>query len=169
MRRELYETASNKRGSGSASQLGAFRRIAPVLHRSIAVSACQTKKRCDKVRKILVVAIICVGWPAIAGWFGPPIALPGVSKAYHGHYTFRREVSAFKPCDLDERWWVHSGSELLREQLTWPNGIVGGELYIEVEGIVSKRGSFGHLGAYDRQLEIQKVSFAGAPRKTCSQ
>jgi hypothetical protein len=121
------------------------------------------------MRRIVVVAIVVVGSPAIAGWFGAEIAQPGVPKAYHGHYTFRREVSAFKPCDLDERWWVDDGSGALREHLTAPDGSVGGERYVEVEGIVSERGSFGHLSAYDRQLEIQKVLLVEFPRKACSQ
>ena len=122
-----------------------------------------------RARHAVVMAIIVLASEAISGGFGSKIAKPGASETYHGHYTFHREVSSFKPCGSDEQWWVDRGSETLRKHLTWPDGRVDGELYVEVVGIVSKRGSFGHLGAYDRELEIQSVSLKDAPRKTCSQ
>jgi hypothetical protein len=116
-------------------------------------------------RRAVLVAIVVLASLFIFGC----IAQPGVSKTYHGHYKFRREVLSLKPCDLEELWWVDQGSEILREHLTGPDGSVGGELYIEVTGIVSERGSFGRFGAYDRKLVIQSVSLLETPRKHCSQ
>jgi hypothetical protein len=116
-------------------------------------------------RRAVLVAIVVLASPAIFGC----IAQPDVAKTYHGHYQLLRGVSSLKPCDLEELWWVYQGTEFLREHLAGPDGPVGGELYIEVTGIVSERGSFGRFGAYDRMLEIQSVSLLGAPRKHCSQ
>lgn len=92
---------------------------------------------------------------------------PNVSKVFQGHYTKRFEIDSFRPCGQDEDWWVKHETDALIRAVTNANGMVGGELYVEVEGTVSDRGSYGHLGAYDREIRVSKVLRTEAPRKTC--
>lgn len=88
---------------------------------------------------------------------------------YHGHYEKRSEVDAFVPCEISERWWVEDPQQLLLPHVTWSDGHVGGEIYVEVQGVVSEPGRYGHLGAYDRILTVREVMRTDALRKTCSQ
>lgn len=90
------------------------------------------------------------------------VARPGVPTLYRGHYTFGFEVSEFRPCGSDERWWVTNGD--WREKLNNPQY---NEHYLEVEGVVSERGRYGHRGAYDRELEIRELRLSDGPRKAC--
>jgi len=93
----------------------------------------------------------------------------GVPSKFCGHYENRFEVDSFRPCGLDERWWVNHETDALIRAVTAPDGRIGGEAYVELEGHVGERGSYGHLGAYDRQLTVQKVLRAQEPRKACSE
>jgi hypothetical protein len=92
----------------------------------------------------------------------------GVPSKFCGHYEKGFEVDSFRPCGLDERWWVNHETDALIRAVTHPDGSVGGEAYVELQGEVGERGSYGHLGAYERELTVRKVILAEPPRKACS-
>src|SRR6185369_12358640 len=77
---------------------------------------------------------------------------PEVMSEFRGHYEHRFEVDSFRPCGLNERWRVKHKTDALVRAVTHPDGTIGGELYVELRGVVTDRGHYGHLGAYDREL-----------------
>ena len=92
------------------------------------------------------------------------VAKPGVPAIYEGYFEFRREVSEFRPCHSDERWWVQHGGEV-HQQMQAPE--YPGH-HVEFEGVVSERGEYGHLGAYERELEVREVRYSGGIQKACN-
>ena len=65
-----------------------------------------------------------------------------------------RELEAFRPCGRDEEWWVTWADELRARAEAIPEG---GSVYAVVRAHVSPEGSFGHLGAFRRQLSVVEV------------
>lgn len=70
-----------------------------------------------------------------------------------GFYTWGFEVSAFQECGNDESWWVGMDAGLGQRHRE-----IGTRQYqpifVVVDGEVSGRGQYGHLGAYDRQIDV---------------
>jgi hypothetical protein len=83
---------------------------------------------------------------------------------FRGYYTKGSEVSVFSPCGRRELWWVTGHIEPLLAAVTSPRGLVGGTIYTEFTGELSPPGSFGHLGAYRRQVTVQDMAVARAPK-----
>jgi hypothetical protein len=81
----------------------------------------------------------------------------GVSTVYRGHYTKGFEINDFVLCGGSQRWWVTGDEMPLIKALTSPAGMVGGTIYAEVRGHLTRRGSFGHLGAYPHELVVERV------------
>jgi hypothetical protein len=93
----------------------------------------------------------------------------GTRTVFRGHYESRFEVDSFRPCGRNERWWVRHETDELVRAVTHPDGTFGGEVYAELEGTVTDRGTYGHLGAYDRELTVLKVVHVETPRKACDE
>ena len=96
----------------------------------------------------LLIPVLC-----FIGCHSTDMVVPSPDNSYHGHYTYGFEVSSFMPCGSSERWWVSAETRGLRTQL----GERAGTVYAEVRGEISKRGSYGHLGAYSRELTVLEV------------
>lgn len=73
-----------------------------------------------------------------------------------GRLSFGFEVSAFKPCGVDEIWWV-SGPESLYRQYNEIADTEYEEVYARLRGVKSKKGEYGHLGAYQREFTVSQV------------
>lgn len=75
---------------------------------------------------------------------------------YRGHYSVGFEKREFVPCGSPERWWATGP---LAASLAVQAGTDRGEgtIFVEWRGKKSSRGHFGHLGVYDRELEVRKV------------
>ena len=79
---------------------------------------------------------------------------------FEGLVAYGFEMSGFTPCDREEDWWVTGpASGELFERYT---GVVepGSEYapaYARVRGEISRRGEYGHVGAYDREIEVLEV------------
>jgi len=75
-----------------------------------------------------------------------------------GRVTFGFEEAGFRPCNSDEQWWV-VGDEGVKLQEKWSD--LGLEWYqpgyAEVRGDRSGLGEYGHLGAYQRELDVKEV------------
>ena len=76
---------------------------------------------------------------------------------------FGFEISEFKPCGIDEVWWVGTFPE--GEQIEFETT----PQYLEVFGMVTPKGTYGHLGAYKREIHIHEILVRDIPRKDCNQ
>lgn len=68
----------------------------------------------------------------------------------------------FEPCDGAGKWWFAIKDTKERKRLfeaisQQGNLGWGGEFYIELHGTVSEKGRYGHLGAYEREINVQKI------------
>ena len=82
-----------------------------------------------------------------------------------GMYVSSFERSDFRPCGVDEHWWLSGDAyseiekfilkhKLRKTEDDWyPNSPV----YIEVHGTMSESGKWGHLGTYQRELSATKL------------
>ena len=69
---------------------------------------------------------------------------------YAGHFEFDFEKQVFRPCGSREEWWAWGMPAEL--QKTW-----GQRTFVVVEGELSGRGEFGHMGRYRRQIRVTSV------------
>lgn len=93
----------------------------------------------------------------------PDSTAPDESGEYAGHYSVGFEVSEFVPCGSDESWWLVGTAELVSQvQGDEPGGTPTTPVFVRVRGELSDPGSYGHLGAYDRQLTVTEVVEVGS-------
>ena len=79
------------------------------------------------------------------------VPVPAVSTGrYTGHFEFDFEKQVFRPCGRREEWWAWGMPADL--QKTW-----GQRTFVTVEGELSGRGEFGHMGRYRRQIRVTAV------------
>jgi hypothetical protein len=78
---------------------------------------------------------------------------------FSGMVTFGFEQSEFAPCDSDENWWVGAGAAAgtlsaryfeLQEPGQTP-------VFARVEGGITERGTYGHVGAYEREIRVDAL------------
>lgn len=68
------------------------------------------------------------------------------------------ESSKFEPCNKNEKWWVDAPQEFYKDYMSITDSRYKYiPIYIEVTGDVSVLGTYGHLGAYDREFTIIRV------------
>lgn len=80
---------------------------------------------------------------------------------YSGHFAYGFETSSFVPCEGGEKWWV-SGGAAYSQFISAYSAAVSDDYnyesaYAEIIGVISDKGSYGHLGAYDRELQVNEV------------
>jgi len=111
----------------------------------------------DRLRKNMILrmaqSLACGAALIFAGCTSSHEPASPSSGVFRGRYKRDFEVSSFTPCDSSERWWV-SGEVL---PLRAPLGEKTGTVYAEVRGDLSSKGSYGHLGAYSRELVVREV------------
>jgi len=79
------------------------------------------------------------------------------SDSIKGVFSSGFESSSFIPCNSNERWWTNGGNSQL---FSIYGGIASDAepfVFIQVEGDVSDIGLFGHLGLYDREINITQL------------
>ena len=82
-----------------------------------------------------------------------------------GLYVSAFERSDFMPCGLEEHWWLHGAVYSEIEKFIIENSLRknGGDwnpnlpVYIEVVGTKSKKGKWGHLGAYQHEFKATRL------------
>ena len=81
-------------------------------------------------------------------------------QVYEGHLSIGFETSAFTPCDASyrgERWWASGlppeGHARYRELTTKMYEPV----FLKVRAIRTRKGSYGHMGGYQRELTIVEL------------
>lgn len=77
-----------------------------------------------------------------------------------GLVSFGFEEAAFRPCNSDEQWWIVGDDETIIElQDKWTS--LGLEWYqpgyAEIKGERTGKGEYGHVGAYDREVDVKDV------------
>jgi hypothetical protein len=79
---------------------------------------------------------------------------------YLGEWEWRFETSSFASSDGRGPWWL-SGEGEVWEQISAPITQAGngpwGRVRLTVEGELSAPGTYGHLGAYERELRVTRV------------
>jgi hypothetical protein len=81
---------------------------------------------------------------------------PKPRQEFRGTYVVGDERMAFEPCGQHEQWWVGFSPEARRE--LEQSKISGwGRWNLRVSGTRSKKGAYGHLGAYPRVLTVEHV------------
>lgn len=77
-----------------------------------------------------------------------------------GRVSFGFEEAGFRPCGSDEQWWIVGSDDNINElQQKWNDlGLPWYEHgYAEVKGERTSKGEYGHLGAYDRELDVKDI------------
>jgi hypothetical protein len=75
---------------------------------------------------------------------------------FRGMYSAGFEVSAFRPCGSNEKWWV-SDPGPLHTAYNRLNPAPYQEIYAVVRGDTSGIGQVGHLGLYTRYLSVDSL------------
>jgi hypothetical protein len=92
------------------------------------------------------------------GVTGPRSLLPQRPAPLHaGVFSSGFEVEAFRPCGLDEAWWVVSLDARLAARYREVALTAYQPVYAVFRGEPSEKGSTGHLGRYDRTLRVVEV------------
>ncbi|MES1201846.1 MAG: hypothetical protein ABUS57_10410 [Pseudomonadota bacterium] len=87
-------------------------------------------------------------------------AAPQAKGTYTGTLDWSFETSAFRTDDGQGPWWLSA------EGNVWPQVVAPiqsastrpwGHLHITVEGTLSRRGHYGHLGRYEHELRVSRV------------
>jgi hypothetical protein len=87
-------------------------------------------------------------------------ACSGRSETRQGYVVLGFETSAFQPCGDAEQWWLSGDTDVMGElenAFADLGGTAGARLYVEVRGVLSREGSYGHLGAYPREFHVTEV------------
>lgn len=83
----------------------------------------------------------------------------GGSGQYAGYYVSSFERSLFKPATSSERWWLAGSYSCPNTNIDLlPAGGGATEpVFLVVNGQLSAKGKHGHMGAYDRLLEVTET------------
>ncbi len=87
-------------------------------------------------------------------------ACAGRSELRQGHVVLGFETSSFQPCGDAEQWWLSGDTDVMGElgkAFTDLGGTAEARLFVEVRGVLSREGSYGHLGAYPREFHVTEV------------
>ena len=83
----------------------------------------------------------------------------GRSLVHVGQMSFGFEEAAFRPCNSDEQWWITGGDVVGEMQSRYNDlGVAWYEpVYAKLKGDRSRKGQFGHLGAYQREFDVSDI------------
>ena len=125
---------------------------------------------------IAIRRILFVGYPALFVvlvvaiiYYNPFIF--SVEKTYSGVFRDSFETASFVPDGSNEKWWVANTHSIFSmfppapadSGTTEVVDLEGFTLRVTVLGKVSRRGHFGHLGKYDREIRLTKTISVGSP------
>ncbi len=83
----------------------------------------------------------------------------GEPQEYAGSFSYGFEVVAFKPCGTDEVWWVNGEPAAMTDLRARYAALTKTmqPVYVRARGLISERGTYGHLGGYQREFYLQDV------------
>ena len=88
------------------------------------------------------------------------------AKTYKGYYWIGWETVYFVELCKKEKWWV-TGNTKTVDEFVRKNQEKGNHkllkkispIYIEIKAKLSKKGSYGHLGGFPRNIKVSKVNY----------
>lgn len=87
-----------------------------------------------------------------------------------GVYDFHFETASFRPQGSEQNWWVVGADAEAQEALNAAirtharDGGPWGRVRLTIEGELSPPGRYGHMAAYDHEIQVTRViSAADAP------
>ena len=84
--------------------------------------------------------------------------VPPGQALYKGTLLFGFEVSSYKPCNMNESWWVTSDNdELFRKYQSVAQSHPQTTIFAALFGVPSDTGHYGHLGSYRRTFTVERV------------
>ena len=97
-------------------------------------------------------------------------------ETYKGLYVSAFERSDYMPCNSDEHWWLQGSVYSTIEKFIKDNSLRSGDgdwnpnvpVYIEVVGSKSNKGKWGHMGAYQYELNATDLIEISATNKCSS-
>src|SRR5262245_15903691 len=87
---------------------------------------------------------------------------PPVAASFYGFYRGGFEVSSFERSGSGDRWWVLTVTDW-SERYARLGFREYEPAFVAVDGLLSPPGTYGHLGAYTRQLEVTRVAVIHVP------
>jgi len=89
----------------------------------------------------------------------PTATLGGEPKDYAGTFRYGFEVISFKPCNSDEVWWLNGDAAPMIELRTRYEALTKKmePIHVQLRGLSSERGIYGHMGGYQREFYLQDV------------
>lgn len=83
-------------------------------------------------------------------------------RSWRGTYAWGFEESAFRSCGSTTRWWVTSSdadvsAQLVNTHRQLTNETMYAEVFVRFRGTLSERGTYGHVGAYERELDVTEI------------
>jgi hypothetical protein len=89
----------------------------------------------------------------------PTATLGGEPKDYTGTFRYGFEVISFKPCNSDEVWWLNGDAAAMTDLRTRYEALTQKmePVHVQLRGLSSERGIYGHMGGYQREFYLQDV------------
>lgn len=87
-------------------------------------------------------------------------ATPGGEPQDHaGSFRYGFEVISFEPCNSDEVWWLNGEAAAMKELRTRYAALTQTmqPVHVQLRGLISERGIYGHMAGYPRELYVQDV------------
>jgi hypothetical protein len=83
----------------------------------------------------------------------------GEPQDHSGSFTYGFEVIAFKPCNSTEVWWLNGDAAAMSDLRTRYAAITKTmqPVHVKLRGLISERGTYGHMGGYAREFYLQDV------------
>lgn len=97
--------------------------------------------------------------PTIPPRPSPTPTFSGPAQDYAGTFTYGFEVIAFKPCNSDEVWWLNGDIAPMKDLRTRYEALTQkmDPVHVQLRGLISERGIYGHMGGYQREFYVQAV------------
>jgi hypothetical protein len=105
------------------------------------------------MRRFFLASLAAFALAACAGTAAP------APQRFSGAWDFHFETSSFVTDDGDGPYWLSADGDVW-PQVTAPLTEAGGpwgRVHLVIEGELSAPGSYGHLGAYERELRVTRV------------
>ena len=89
----------------------------------------------------------------------PTATLGGEPQDYAGTFRYGFEVISFEPCNSNEVWWLNGEAAAMTKLRTRYEALTKTmqPVYVQLRGLISERGFYGHMGGYQREFYLQDV------------
>jgi hypothetical protein len=123
------------------------------------ITGCEAQITAHVMATLTAAAPVVTPTPTIPPLPAPTATLGGDPKDYTGTFTYGFEVMAFKSCNSDELWWLNGDVDAMIELRTRYAALTKKmePVHVQLRGLISERGNYGHMGSYQREFYLQDV------------